>query len=90
MWLMMQQEIPEDFVLATGKSSSIRKFVELAFEQIGIEIGWSGSGLDEIGYDKSTGKEIVMIDKKYFRPTEVDELLGDPSKAKKNLKSLFA
>ena len=85
MWLMLQQERPDDYVLATGRTNTIRQFVELVFEEIGIEIEWSGSGADEIGYDKSSGKKINGIDKKYFRPTEVDELLGDPSKAYKDL-----
>ena len=85
MWLMLQQEKPDDYVLATGRTNTIRQFVELVFEEIGIEIEWSGSGADEIGCDKSSGKKIIGIDKKYFRPTEVDELLGDPSKAYKDL-----
>ena len=85
MWLMLQEDQPNDYVLATGKSNTIRKFVELVFEEIGMDIKWSGSGTDEIGYDSLSGKKVIGIDKKYFRPTEVDELLGDPSKAKKNL-----
>ena len=85
MWLMLQQEEPDDFVLATGKTTSVRKFVELAFNHIGIEIGWMGSGINEVGYDTATGKPLVNVDEKYFRPAEVDILQGDASKAKKSL-----
>lgn len=85
MWLMLQQEEPDDFVLATGKTTSVRKFVELAFNHIGIEIGWMGSGINEVGYDTATGKPLVNVDEKYFRPAEVDILQGDASKAKKKL-----
>ena len=86
MWLMLQQKNPDDYILSTGVSHSIREFVELAFKVVDINIEWSGSGINEKGYDKSTGKKLVGINKKYFRPTEVDELLGNPSKAKKQLK----
>jgi len=81
MWLMLQQENPDDFVIATGETHSVREFVELAFAEIGIDIAWKGEGLDEIGYDKNTGKELILIDPRYFRPTEVDLLIGDYSKA---------
>ena len=81
MWLMLQQSNPEDFVIATGETHSVREFVERAFSCVDIEIEWQGTGLDEIGKDKATGKTIVRIDQRYFRPTEVDLLLGDPSKA---------
>lgn len=85
MWLMLQQDTPDDFVVATGETHSVREFIELAFAQVGIDIAWKGSGVDEVGYDANTGKEYVFIDPKYFRPTEVDLLLGDPAKAKKIL-----
>ena len=85
MWLMLQQDKPEDFVIATGESHSVREFLEKAFMEVGIEIAWEGSGLNEIGKDVSTNKILVQIDPRYFRPTEVDFLLGDPSKAKKKL-----
>ncbi|MCD6184976.1 MAG: GDP-mannose 4,6-dehydratase [Deltaproteobacteria bacterium] len=85
MWLMLQQEIPQDFVIATGSAYSVRDFVEKAFQEIGINILWQGKGVDETGFDKATGKILVRIDPSYFRPTEVDYLLGDPSLAKKKL-----
>lgn len=85
MWLMLQQEEPEDYVLATGVTTQVRQFVEWAFEDVGIELGWSGTGVDEKGFDRATGKDIVEIDPRYFRPTEVELLLGDPSKAKQKL-----
>lgn len=85
MWMMLQQETPEDFVIATGETHSVREFVEKAFKEIGIEIQWQGSGIEEKGKDKATGKILVHIDPRYFRPTEVDFLLGDPSKAKEKL-----
>lgn len=85
MWLMLQQDKPEDFVLATGKTSTVKQFVDLSFKAVGIEILWEGSDVNEKGIDKKTGKVIVEIDPKYFRPTEVDILIGDPSKAKKLL-----
>jgi GDPmannose 4,6-dehydratase len=68
--------------LATGKSHSVRNFVEEAFKCVGIEIVWKGKGIDEIGYDKKTGRELIFIDSKYFRPAEVEQLLGNPTKAK--------
>ena len=85
MWLMMQQPEPDDYVLATGQAVSVRDFVNLAFKEAGIEIAWSGKGLDEVGRDAATGVTRVRIDERYFRPTEVDYLLGDPSKAKQKL-----
>ncbi|MFK3792897.1 GDP-mannose 4,6-dehydratase [Pseudomonas piscis] len=83
-WLMLQQDKPEDFVIATGVQCSVREFVELAAKEIGIEITWKGEGVDEKGYD-AQGKCIVSIDPRYFRPTEVETLLGDASKARKML-----
>ncbi len=85
MWLILQQETPEDFVIATGQTHTVREFVELAFKEIGIEIAWQGTNVNEIGVDKKTGKTLVAIDPKYFRPTEVDLLIGDASKAYKKL-----
>ncbi len=82
MWLMLQHDTPEDFVIATGETHTVREFVTLAFNEVGIELEWKGSGVDEIGFDKNTGKVLVEIDPKYFRPTEVELLLGDPTKAK--------
>jgi len=81
MWEMLQQEKPKDYVIATGETHSVREFVELAFKEIGITIGWKGSGIDEYGYDTKTGKELVLIDPEYFRPTEVHTLLGNAKKA---------
>ena len=85
MWLMLQEDKPDDFILATGESHTIREFVELTFKELDIQIGWEGSGLNEIGVNAETGQKIVGIDKNYFRPTEVNELLGDPQKAKLKL-----
>lgn len=85
MWLMLQQDFPDDYVLATSKMYSVREFIEKAFSLKGIDIVWKGEGLDEIGYDKNTKKEYIFIDKKYFRPSEVELLLGDASKANKVL-----
>ena len=82
MWLMLQHEKPEDFVAATGKSHSIREFVEFAFEAVGMNLVWEGKGLEEVGVIKESGKVVVRIDQKYFRPSEVEFLLGDPTKAK--------
>jgi GDPmannose 4,6-dehydratase len=81
MWLILQQDEPDDYVLATGESHSVREFVEKAFAHIGRAIVWRGSGVEEKGIDKSTGKVLVEVDPRYFRPTEVDALLGDASKA---------
>jgi GDPmannose 4,6-dehydratase len=85
MWLMVQQNEPGDYVLATGESHSVREFVERAFEQIGRGIVWRGQGADEKGMDAATGEVLVEIDPRYFRPTEVDELIGDPGKARARL-----
>ena len=85
MWLILQQPQPDDFVIATGEYHSVREFATLAFERVGIELEWRGEGVDEKGIDKKTGKVLVEVDPKYFRPAEVDQLLGDPSKAKKAL-----
>jgi GDPmannose 4,6-dehydratase len=85
MWLMLQQDEPEDFVIATGETHSVREFVELAFAEIGITIKWQGTGVNEIGVDSATGKTLIEIDPRYFRPTEVELLLGDPTKAKEKL-----
>ena len=83
-WLMLQQEKPEDFVIATGVQYSVRDFVNAAAQELGIEITWKGQGVTEKGFDKS-GKCIVSVDPRYFRPTEVETLLGDPEKAKNKL-----
>ncbi len=85
MWLMLQQDIPKDYVIATGKTYTVREFVNLAFNEVGIDIKWEGEGINEVGKDSSSGKTIVKIDKRYFRPAEVELLLGDPSKAIKEL-----
>jgi len=85
MWMMVQQKEADDFVLATGKKISVRKFVEMAFGEVGIKIEWKGKGIDEKGINPATGKTIVEVDSKYFRPSEVDLLVGDASKAKKKL-----
>jgi GDPmannose 4,6-dehydratase len=82
MWRMLQQDTPDDFVLATGKMYNIRNLIEIAFGFKGFEIVWKGEGLNEIGYDKNTGRELIFVDEKYFRPAEVDWLLGDATKAK--------
>ena len=86
MWLMLQQEKPDDFVIATNEQHSVREFIELAFNVVGITIKWRGQNMDEVGYNSENGQILVKIDKKYFRPAEVDNLLGDYSKAKKILK----
>jgi GDPmannose 4,6-dehydratase len=86
MWLMLQEKNPDDFVLATGKTYKVRTFVELAFKEIGVKIKWEGEGLKEVGKNARTNEILVRVDKKYFRPTEVDILQGDFSKAKKKLK----
>jgi GDPmannose 4,6-dehydratase len=85
MWLILQQPKPDDFVLATGKSYSVRHFIELAFAQVGRNIGWKGNGNDEVGFDNASGQVLVRIDPRYFRPTEVDELRGDAGKAHREL-----
>ena len=85
MWMMLQHDTPEDFVIATGETHTVREFVEAAFSHVDVEIEWQGEGVDEKGIDKDTGKVLVEVDPKYFRPTEVDLLIGDPSKAKEEL-----
>lgn len=82
MWRILQQDTPDDFVLATGETHTVREFVELSFQRIGRQIEWRGEGLDETGVDTVTGKTLVKVDPRYFRPSEVDVLLGDPSKAR--------
>lgn len=82
MWLMLQQEKPEDFVIATGSYHTVREFCTLAFREAGIDLAWEGEGVDEKGIDKKTGRVLVEVDPKFFRPTEVDQLLGDPTKAR--------
>ena len=85
MWLMLQQDKPDDYVIATGKQYSVRDFVDAAAPYFGMNIEWMGEGLDEVGYDWNTKRPVVKVDKKYFRPAEVETLLGDASKAKENL-----
>jgi GDPmannose 4,6-dehydratase len=85
MWLMLQQEQPDDYVLATGETTRVRDFVSCAFEQIGVTLAWEGSGVAERGVDAKTGRVLVEVDPRYFRPTEVDLLIGDPSKAERKL-----
>ncbi len=85
MWQMLQHEKPEDFVLATGKTTTIREFCNLSFKELGIDIKWDGKGVKEVGIDKSSNKVIISIDPNYYRPTEVDLLIGDASKARKLL-----
>ena len=85
MWLMLQQEQPDDFVIATGEYYSVRDFATLAFHHAGIELEWKDKGMNEKGIDKATGKVLVEVDPKYFRPAEVEQLLGDPTKAKEKL-----
>ncbi len=85
MWLMMQHPQGDDYVIATGETHSVREFVELAFAEIGRKIEWRGNSADEKGVDAKTGEVLVAIDERYLRPTEVDVLLGDPSKARQKL-----
>lgn len=84
-WLILQQTTPEDYVIATGQQHSVRQFVNAAAQELGIDLKWQGSGIDEKGMDRTTGACIVAIDPRYFRPTEVDTLLGDPTKAREKL-----
>ncbi|MEJ8293838.1 GDP-mannose 4,6-dehydratase [Delftia tsuruhatensis] len=84
-WLMLQQDKAEDFVIATGEQHSVREFVDLAAKEVGIQIRWQGEGVEEKGFDIATGKCIVAVDPRYFRPAEVETLLGDPTKAKEKL-----
>lgn len=85
MWRIVQQDTPDDYVLGTGEMHSVREFTELAFRETGVEIKWSGEGVEEVGTDVATGKEVVRIDPRYFRPTEVEQLLADPTKAREKL-----
>ena len=85
MWLILQQEKPQDYVLATNETHTVREFVELAFVEVGIEIEWKGTGVDEKGYDKETGKLLVDVNPRYFRPAEVELLWGDATKAEREL-----
>ena len=82
MWLILQHDVPEDFVIATGEMHTVREFATLAFEEVGIPLRWEGAGINEKGIDTRTGKVLVEVDPKYFRPSEVEQLLGDPTKAK--------
>jgi GDPmannose 4,6-dehydratase len=85
MWLMVQQPEPDDYVLATGKSLSVRAFATKAFERIGVRLAWRGEGVDEVGFDADSGAVRVAVDRRYFRPTEVDALIGDATKARERL-----
>lgn len=85
MWLMLQQDTPKDYVVATGKTYTVRQFVEYAFEEVGIDLRWEGEGENEVGIDAHSGKILVLIDTKYYRPAEVELLWGDPSKAEREL-----
>ena len=85
MWLMLQQDEPDDYVVATNETRTVREFVETAFAKVGITVEWSGTGVDEVGKDAATGKVIVKINKDFFRPAEVDLLIGDPTKAETKL-----
>ena len=84
-WLILQQDEPDDYVIATGKQYSVRQFVEAALSEVGVSLIWEGEGIDEKGIDVETGRVLVEVDPRYFRPTEVETLLGDPSKAKQKL-----
>jgi GDPmannose 4,6-dehydratase len=85
MWLMLQQSEPDDYVLATGETHAVREFVELAFGEVGIELDWQGKGSQECGICRKSGRRLVRVDPRYFRPTEVDLLLGNPAKARARL-----
>ena len=85
MWMMLQQDDPGDYVLATGYTTTVRDFVEMSFKETGITLDWKGAGIDEKGYDAATGECLVEVDPRYFRPTEVELLLGDPTKARETL-----
>ena len=81
MWLMLQQDQPDDYVIATNETRTVREFVETAFGHVGIKLNWEGTGIDEVGKDAETGKVLVKVNKDFFRPAEVDVLLGNPAKA---------
>ena len=85
MWLMLQQDKPDDYVVATNETRTVREFVEIAFKTAGIDVEWQGTGVNEVGIDKATGKTVVKVSEKFFRPAEVDILLGNPEKAEKTL-----
>jgi GDPmannose 4,6-dehydratase len=85
MWMILQQDTPDDYVLATGETHTVREFVELAFDYVGRPIEWNGKGVDETGHCRKTGNVLIAIDPTYFRPTEVDLLIGDPRKAREKL-----
>lgn len=85
MWMILQQDVPEDYVLATGETHTVRSFAEMSFRELGIDIVWQGEGVDEKGLDARSGKILIEVDPRYFRPTEVELLLGDPSKARRQL-----
>ena len=85
MWLMLQQDEPDDYVIATGEQYSVRDFVDLASPIFGMKIEWMGEGLDEVGYDWNTKRPVIKVSDRYFRPTEVESLLGDATKAKEKL-----
>jgi GDPmannose 4,6-dehydratase len=85
MWLMLQQNEPDDYVIATGVQYSVRDFVEAAAPYFGMKIEWKGEGLNEVGVDRNTGRTVIKVNPKYFRPAEVETLLGDATKAKENL-----
>ena len=85
MWLILQQDEPDDYVIATGVQHTVREFTTLAFAHDGIELEWRGEGIDEKGYDKKTGKMLVSVNPKWYRPTDVVNLLGDPTKARTKL-----
>ena len=85
MWLILQQDEPDDYVLATGATTEVRKFVEMVFDSVDIAIEWKGQGVDEKGYCAKSGRCLIEVDPRYFRPTEVDLLIGDPAKARQKL-----
>jgi GDPmannose 4,6-dehydratase len=85
MWRMLQQEAPEDYVLATGTTTTVKDFVELAFREVGIALRWEGTGVEEKGFDKETGSLLVEVSPEFFRPSEVDLLIGNPKKAQEKL-----
>ena len=85
MWMMLQQETPDDYVVATNEMHTVREFIEKSFSHVDVEIVWEGEGVDEVGKNKATGDIVVRMDKRYYRPCEVEQLLGDPAKAKRQL-----
>jgi GDPmannose 4,6-dehydratase len=85
MWMMLQQDTPDDYVVATNEMHTVREFIEKSFGHVGIEIVWEGEGVQEVGRNKATGAIIVRMDERYYRPCEVDQLLGNPAKAKRQL-----